>query len=347
MPLPSSMRAIAIDRPGGPEVLVEVERPLPVLEEGEILIEVEAAGVNRPDILQRSGAYPPPKGASDLPGLEVAGMVVATSFDVNRFKIGDRVCALTAGGGYAAYAKVHESNALAIPAGLDMAQAAALPETFFTVWHNVFERGKLTDGETLLLHGATSGIGVTAILLAKSFGAIVIVTSRSAEKAAAAKALGADVAIDASVGNWAEAVMTATAGRGVDLILDMVGGDYAERNIEVAATEGRIVQIATLAGAVAPVNLARIMMKRLTLTGSTMRPQPISSKARIARALEERVWPLLAAGRCRPPIHATFPLERAGDAHRLMESGTHVGKIVLTVGKVPAPAAEDESDTTG
>jgi putative PIG3 family NAD(P)H quinone oxidoreductase len=329
--LPETMTVIAIGEPGGPHVLVAQTRALPSPADGEILIRVAAAGVNRPDVLQRQGAYPPPKGASDLPGLEVAGEVVKIGHDVSRWHPGDAVCALTPGGGYAEYALVHESNALPIPNGLDMVSAAALPEAYFTVWHNVFERGRLAEGETLLVHGGSSGIGTTAIMLAKAFGATVIVTAGSPEKCEACRKLGADLAIDYRSTEWASAVRGATHERGPALILDMVGGPYIAKNYDVAALDGRIVQIAFLAGSKVEIDFARLMTKRLTHTGSTMRVQSIASKAQIARALEDRVWPLIAAGRCRPLIHATFPLVRAADAHALMESGSHIGKIVLTV----------------
>jgi NADPH2:quinone reductase len=304
---------------------------VPVPGEGEVLIRVAAAGVNRPDVLQRAGAYPPPKDASDLPGLEVAGEIAALGGELTRWSVGDKVCALTPGGGYAPFVAVHESNVLPVPAGLGMVEAAALPETFFTVWHNVFERGRLAEGETLLVHGGSSGIGTTAIMLAKAFGATVVATAGSAEKCEACRRLGADVAIDYKAGDWAPQVMEATGGLGANVILDMVGGPYTARNYAVAALEGRIVQIAHQAGAKVEIDLSRLMMRRLTHTGSTLRAQPVSSKARIARGLEEKVWPLLAAGRCRPVIDRTFPLTEAAEAHRLMESGGHIGKIVLTL----------------
>jgi len=329
--LPQTMTAIAIREPGGPDVLTPEQRPLPVLGDSDILIRVTAAGVNRPDLLQRAGAYPPPKGASDLPGLEVSGTVVAIGHDVSRWKAGDSVCALTNGGGYAEFAAVHESNALPVPASLEMKQAAALPETYFTVWHNVFERGHLGEGETLLVHGGSSGIGTTAIMLGKAFGATVIVTAGSVEKCEACRRLGADVAINYKTSDWPTAVKDATGGRGADLILDMVGGSYISRNYDAAAVDGRIVQIAFLQGAKVELDLTRLMTKRLTHTGSTMRPQSISSKARIARALEHKVWPLLSAGSFRPVIHATFPLREAAAAHALLEEGNSIGKIVLTV----------------
>jgi len=329
--LPSTMTVIAISRPGGPEVLVPELRPLPKPGDTEILIRVAAAGVNRPDVFQRAGSYPPPKGASDLPGLEVSGEVAAIGADVSRWKVGDKVCALTPGGGYAQYALVDASNTLPLPAGLDMIEAAAVPETFFTVWHNVFQRGHLTEGETLLIHGGSSGIGTTAIMLAKAFGAIVIVTAGSQDKCAACRKLGADIAIDYKADDWAPAVKEVTGGRGPDVILDMVGGSYIAKNYDVVAFDGRIVNIAFLEGSKVEIDFVRLMVKRLTHTGSTLRAQATSAKAAIARAVEEKVWPLLAAGRCRPLIHTTFPLTEAARAHALMETSAHIGKIVLTV----------------
>jgi NADPH2:quinone reductase len=332
MPVPDSMTAIAISSPGGPEVLKAETRPVPQPSDAEILIRVAAAGVNRPDLMQRAGLYPPPKDASDLPGLEVSGEVAAVGHDVSRFKVGDEVCALVAGGGYAEFVAVHESNALPVPAGLSMVEAAALPETFFTVWHNVFERGRLAEGETLLVHGGASGIGTTATMLGRAFGATVLVTAGSDEKCRACVDLGANEAFNYKTTDWVAAVKQATGGRGADLILDMVGGDYIAKNYEAAAMDGRIVQIAFLGGATVTLDFTRLMVKRLTHTGSTMRPQNLASKARIARALEEKVWPLLAAGSLKPVIHATFPLAEAAKAHAAMEEGTHVGKIVLVVG---------------
>jgi NADPH2:quinone reductase len=325
------MTVVAISAPGGPDALIAQARPVPVPRDSEILIRVAAAGVNRPDLMQRAGHYPPPKDASDLPGLEVAGEVVAVGYDVSRWKVGDHVCALTPGGGYAQYAVVHESNALPVPSGLDMIQAAALPEAFFTVWHNVFERGRLAEGETILVHGGSSGVGTTAIMLARSFGATVIVTAGSPEKCEACRRLGANVAIDYNAGDWLAAVREATGDRGADVILDMVGGDYIARNYQAAALDGRIVQISFLKGSKVEIDFTRLMVKRLTHTGSTMRAQSTAAKARVARALEDKVWPLLAAGSCRPVIHATFPLIEAAKAHALMETSSHVGKIILTV----------------
>ncbi|QEN87693.1 NAD(P)H-quinone oxidoreductase [Labrys sp. KNU-23] len=329
--LPATMTAIAISRPGGPEVLVPEERPVPQPGDNEILIRVAAAGVNRPDVLQRAGAYPPPKDASDLPGLEVAGEVVAIGPKAARWKIGDRVAALTPGGGYAPCVVTDAGHALPVPAGLDMVQAAAIPETFFTVWHNVFQRGRLQSGETLLIHGGSSGIGTTAIMLAKAFGATVIVTAGSPEKCATCRELGADVAIDYKAEDWSAAVKQATGGRGPDVILDMVGGSYIAKNYEVAALEGRIINIAFLQGSKVEIDFVRLMTKRLSHMGSTLRAQSVAAKAAIAAAVEEHAWPLLAQGRCRPLIHAVFPLAEAAKAHALMESSTHSGKIVLTV----------------
>ncbi len=330
--LPDSMIAIVITVPGGPHVLRAERRAVPSPGEREILIRVTAAGVNRPDVLQRAGLYPPPKGASDLLGLEVAGEVAETGSGVKRWKPGDRVCALTPGGGYAEFALVDESNALPVPDGMPMEEAAAVPETFFTVWHNVFERGRLKAGETLLVHAGASGIGTTAIMLAKAFGARVIVTAGTDDKCDACRALGADVAVNYRNGDWAVAVKEATGGRGADVVLDMVGGAYIEKNYQAAAIDGRIVNIAFLQGSRVEVDYMRLMMKRLTHTGSTLRAQSVEAKARIAAELESQVWPLLADGKCRPLIHARFPLVAAADAHALMESNAHIGKIVLTVG---------------
>ncbi len=330
--LPETMTAIAIREPGGPEVLVAEERRVPHAFEEEILVKVAAAAINRPDVLQRQGLYPPPKGAPDIPGLEIAGTIAAVGRNVTRWSPGDAVTALVAGGGYGEYCTVDQSNALPVPAGLTMVEAAALPETVFTVWHNVFERGRLQAGEKFLVHGGTSGIGTTAIQLAKAFGAEVFTTAGSAEKCAAAKELGADHAIDYNVQDFVEVVRGATEGAGVDVILDMVGGDYIERNYKVAAEEGRIVQIAFLNGPIAEVDFRRLMLKRLTHTGSTLRARPIAVKAGIARALENKVWPLIEAGRMRPVIDSTFPLERAAEAHARMETSAHIGKIVLETG---------------
>ena len=329
--LPTEMTAIEITRPGGPAVLVPARRPVPAPAQGEILVKAAAAGVNRPDILQRTGNYAPPPGASDIPGLEVAGEVVAVGPGVARYRVADAVCALVPGGGYAEYCVAHESHALPIPAGLSLVEAAAIPETFFTVWTNVFERGGLKAGETLLVHGGASGIGTTAIMLGAAFGAKVIVTAGSAEKCAASLKLGASHAIDYKQQDFVADVLAATAGKGADVILDMVGGPYTPRNLDAAARDGRIVQIAFLQGGDVQVSLMKIMQKRLTLTGSTLRPRSVAEKASIARALEAQVWPLLAAGRCKPVIDSTFPLAQAARAHARMETSAHFGKIVLTV----------------
>lgn len=330
--LPASMTVIAISEPGRPDVLQPETRPLPHPFEHEILIQVAAAGVNRPDVVQRQGHYPPPKGASDLPGLEVAGHVVALGRNCSRFKLGDAVTALVAGGGYAEYVAVNETNALPVPAGLSLVEAAALPETFFTVWHNVFERAGLKPGETLLVHGGSSGIGTTAIQLGRAFGATVLATAGSAEKCAACVELGASRAINYLKEDFVEAVKEATDRKGADVILDMVGGDYIERNFDAAALDGRIAQIAFLNGPVVEVNFNRLLTKRLTLTGSTLRPRTVAFKGAIAAALQEKVWPLIENGMIRPRIDATFPLAEAAEAHRRMESSGHIGKIVLTVG---------------
>ncbi len=318
------------DRPrraGGPEVLVPVERPVPVAGAGEVLIRVHAAGVNRPDVLQRLGRYPMPPGAPSIMGLEVAGEVVTGS---GRWQPGDRVCALVAGGGYADYCVAPAGQCLPIPDGLDFVAAAGLPETYFTVWSNLFERGRATAGETVLVHGGTSGIGTTAILLGKAFGLTVIVTAGSSDKCAAARGLGADHAIDYKASDFVDKVAGITRGRGVDVVLDMVGGDYIPRNLMCLADEGRHVSIALQRGPVAEVNFGLVMMRRLTLTGSTLRPRPVAFKTAIAEALEAKVWPLFASGRLRAVSDSSFPLADAADAHRRMEAGDHVGKIVLT-----------------
>jgi putative PIG3 family NAD(P)H quinone oxidoreductase len=325
------MLAIEIKRPGGPEVLKPTTYPTPEPGPGQILIKVAAAGVNRPDVAQRMGNYPPPPGHSPLPGLEVAGEVVALGAGVQRWRIADRVCALVNGGGYSAYCLAEDSVALPLPAGLDMVTAAGVPETFFTVWNNVFERGRLRRGECFLVHGGSSGIGTTAIQLAKAFGAQVIATAGSPRKVRACEQLGADRAIEYRREDFVAIVREVTAGKGADVILDMVGGDYTERNIAAAAEDGRIVQIATLAGAEVKVNIARLMMKRLTLTGSTLRPRMREVKARFARALEEQVWPLIEAGKVKVILDSTFPLTDAAAAHRRLEAGEHIGKIVLTL----------------
>jgi putative PIG3 family NAD(P)H quinone oxidoreductase len=329
--LPDTMCAIEIKTPGGPEVLVPALRPVPKPSKGEILVKVVAAGVNRPDVLQRQGGYPPPKGASDIPGLEIAGCVVAVGEGATRFEEGDEVCALVAGGGYAEYCTVPEPQALPAPQGLDLVNAAALPETFFTVWTNVFERGRLKSGETFLVHGGSSGIGTTAIQLASAFGARVFATAGNNMKCQACEKLGAERAINYREEDFVEVIQQATKKRGVDVILDMVGGDYIEKNISLLATDGRLVNIAYLKGSKVEVNFLPVMLKRLTLTGSTLRPRSVAEKGAIARALEEKVWPLIASRRIAPVIEGRFPLARAADAHRLMETSAHIGKIVLVV----------------
>ncbi|MEM6461699.1 MAG: NAD(P)H-quinone oxidoreductase [Pseudomonadota bacterium] len=323
------MKAIEIRRPGGPEVLEPVERPDPEPSEGELLIAVRAAGVNRPDCLQRQGAYPPPQGASDIPGLEIAGEVAALGEGATSFSIGDQVCALVPGGGYAELCTVHESNALPVPVGFSFSEAAAIPETYFTVWHNVFQRGGLKAGETLLVHGGSSGIGTTAIQLAKSFGAKVITTAGSDEKCKACLRLGADHAVNYRNEDFVDAVAEATQGQGVNVILDMVGGDYITRNYEAAAEEGRIVQIAFLRGRNAEADFSKLMMKRLVHTGSTLRARSIAFKAGIADELKRQVWPLLNKRDVAPVMDTIYPLERAASAHARMEEGEHIGKIVL------------------
>lgn len=333
MTLPARMTVIAISKPGGPEVLVPEERDVPAPGPTELLVKVAAAGVNRPDVMQREGKYPVPPGASDLPGLEIAGEVVAAGSDAKRFKVGDKVCSLVAGGGYAEYCIADDAIALPVPQGFSMAEAAALPETFMTVWHNVFQRGALKAGETLLVHGGSSGIGTTAIMLAKAFGAKVIITAGDATKCEACKKLGADVAIDYKTQDFVEAVKQATGGKGVDLILDMVGGDYTERNHDAAAVEGRIVQIATQRGYKVQINLLKIMQKRLTHTGSTLRPRSNADKSIIARDLEAKAWPFLAGGKIKPVIDSTFALKDAPKAHARIDSGAHIGKIVLETGR--------------
>lgn len=328
---PETMTAVAITTPGGPDVLKATNMPTPKAGAGQILVKVAAAGVNRPDVAQRMGAYPPPPGHSPLPGLEIAGEVAEIGAGVTRWKAGDKVCALVNGGGYAQYCVAEETSALPVPAGLDMIHAAAVPETFFTVWNNVFERGGLKAGEWFLVHGGTSGIGTTAIQLAKAFGAKVLATAGSADKCKACLDLGADRAIDYKTEDFVAVSKEATAGKGVNVILDMVGGDYTEKNIIAAAEDGRIVQIATLGGADVKFNISRLMMKRLTLTGSTLRPRTREVKAGFARALEAKVWPLLATGKVQVVVDSTFPLAQAADAHRRLETGQHIGKIVLTV----------------
>jgi NADPH:quinone reductase len=325
--IPRTMIAVEIVRPGGPNVLRAVERPVPRPGPGEVLIRVAAAGVNRPDIAQREGRYPPPPGASDLPGLEVSGTIVETG-PVVGLEAGGEVCALVSGGGYAQYAVAPAPQCLPIPPGVAVVPAAGIPETFFTVWTNVMERGRLTAGETFLVHGGASGIGTTAIQVAGAFGARVFATAGSAAKCAACEQLGAERAMNYRAEDFVEVVRALTAGRGVDLILDMVGGDYIARNLDSLATDGRLVQIAFLRGSQAQVNLATLMQRRLTVTGSTLRPRSVEEKGAIARALLERVWPLFGAGRLRPIIDRTFPLAEAGAAHRYLD-GEHFGKVLL------------------
>jgi putative PIG3 family NAD(P)H quinone oxidoreductase len=312
-------------------VLRVADRPLPEPGPNDVLIAVAAAGVNRPDILQRLGKYPPPAGVTDVPGLEVAGTVVAVGAGVRGWHAGDAVCALAAGGGYAERCLVPEPQCLRVPAGLSMIEAAALPETGMTVWTNVFERGRLQPGESLLVHGGASGIGTTAIQFGRAFGARVLATAGTDDKCAACERLGADKAVNYRTTDWVAAVKEATGGRGVDVVLDMVGGDYVQRNLDLLAVEGRLVQIAFLKTSRVEIDLMQLMRRRLTMTGSTLRPRPPEEKGLIARALEARVWPLIEQGRIRPVIHAVFPLERAADAHRMMEADTHIGKIVLEV----------------
>ena len=327
--LPTTMTAIGIKAAGGPDMLVPETRPLPVPSAGEILVKVAAAGVNRPDVMQRMGLYPPPPGAPDIPGLEIAGEIVAVGADVRRWKVGDHVMALVVGGGYAEYCIAHESHALPI-SGLSMIEAAAVPETFFTVWHNTFERGGLKKGETLLIHGGSSGIGTAAIQLAKAFGARVVTTAGSAEKCEACRKLGADVAINYKTEDFVAATKAATGDKGAEVIVDMVGGDYIPRNYEAAAVEGRIVQIAFQGSPKATVDFRRIMLKRLHHTGSTLRSRSVAEKGAIARAVEDHVLPLFTAGKVKPVIYRTFPLRDSAAAHALMETSAHIGKIVLT-----------------
>jgi putative PIG3 family NAD(P)H quinone oxidoreductase len=329
--LPAEMTAIAIPTPGGPDALVAQRRPVPKPGAGELLVKVAAAGVNRPDVLQRQGNYAPPPGASDIPGLEIAGEVVASGGQTGPWKVGDKLCALVAGGGYAEYCLAPAPQCLPIPRGLDLIQAAAIPETFFTVWTNLFERGALKPGEVLLVHGGTSGIGTTAIQLAAQLGSRVIATAGGADKAAACRSLGAERAVDYRREDFVAAVMEATQGKGANVILDMVGGDYFARNLKCLAVEGRIVQIAFLKGSKVELDLGPLMVKRQTLTGSTLRPRSVAEKGAIAQALKDRVWPLIEAGRVQPILYKTFPLAEAPAAHRLMESSAHIGKIVLTV----------------
>jgi NADPH2:quinone reductase len=325
------MRAIEITQPGPPDVLKVCDRPVPTLKPGEVLIKVHAAGVNRPDVLQRTGNYPVPPGAPDLPGLEIAGEIVDGDAAGGGFKIGDMVCALVQGGGYAEYCAAPIQQCLPIPKGMSAVEAASLPETFFTVWSNVFDRARLTGKETLLVQGGSSGIGVTAIQMAKALGHRVFATAGSDEKCRACEALGAERGINYRTEDFVEVVKAATGGKGVDVILDMVAGDYVTREINCLADDGRLVLIALLGGAKATVDLGQILRRRLTVTGSTLRPRPIEFKAAIVSKLREHIWPLLESGEIKPVIHQVFPLEEAAEAHRLMESSTHIGKLVLKV----------------
>lgn len=329
----TTMRAVEISSFGPPDVLKIAERPAPAPSGGEVLIEVAAAGVNRPDVLQRRGGYAPPPGTTDIPGLEIAGRVVSVGPEVTSWRAGDEVCALVAGGGYAEYCVAPAVQCLPVPAGLSLTEAAAIPETFFTVWTNVFERGRLQPAESFLVHGGSSGIGTTAIQLARAFGARVFATAGSDEKCAACEKLGAERAVNYRTTEWGAALRERTADRGIDVILDMVGGDYTARNVDLLATDGRLVQIAFLQSSRVTLDLMHLMRRRLTITGSTLRPRSPEEKGAIARALHTHVWPRIERGDVRPLVHATFPLERAADAHRLMEEGSHIGKIVLTVGR--------------
>ena len=330
-PVPAAMRAIEIATPGGPEVLTPVERPVPRPTAGELLVKVQAAGVNRPDVMQRKGGYPPPKGVTDIPGLEIAGTVAAIGEGVTGWKAGDPLCALVAGGGYAEYCLAPAPQCLPVPKGLSMIEAAAVPETFFTVWDNLFTRGRLTAGEWVLIHGGSSGIGTTAIQLARAIGAHVMVTAGSAEKCEACRRLGAEVAVDYREDDFVEAAKQATGGKGVDVVLDIVGGDYVTRNLNALGMGGRLIQIAVQKGTKAEIVVHLLMQKQITFTGSTLRPRPVAEKGAIAAALKARVWPLIEAGKVKPVIHATFPLADAARAHALMDTSAHIGKIVLTI----------------
>ena len=329
--LPDQIQVIEICQPGGPEVLVPTLRPLPRPSADDVLIKNSAVGVNRPDVMQRKGNYPPPPGASDIPGLEIAGKVVAIGKNVTGWSIGDNACALVSGGGYAEYCIAPAPQCLPIPSGLSMTEAAALPETYFTVWDNLFTRGKLSDGETLLVHGGSSGIGTTAIQMARAFGAKVLVTAGSSEKCSACEKLGAVRAINYRDEDFVAVAKEFTDGKGLDVILDMVGGDYVGRNLDALAKGGRLVQIAVQKGTKAEIAAHLIMVKQIVFTGSTLRPRSISEKATIAQSLANSVWPLIEKGEIKPLIHATFPLKNASNAHALMDTGTHIGKIVLTV----------------
>lgn len=325
------MKAVEISTPGGPEVLVLVDRPMPELKAGEVLIKVSAAGINRPDVFQRKGNYPPPPGASDLPGLEVVGEIVSGDTGSTGLVIGDKVCALVAGGGYAEYCAAPAAQCLPVPKGLSDVEAAGLPETYYTVWTNVFDRGRLSGGESLLVHGGASGIGTTAVQLATAMGHKVYATVGSDERARAVEGLGAVLGINYRSQDYVEEVKKATDGKGVDVVLDMVAGEYINRNINCLADDGRIVIIALLGGAKATIDCSQILRRRLTVTGSTLRPRPVEFKADIAQSLKKHVWPLLESGKIRPIVHATFPLDKACDAHAMMDAGEQIGKIVLTV----------------
>jgi putative PIG3 family NAD(P)H quinone oxidoreductase len=331
MALPREMTVVEIAAPGGPEQLKTAVRPIPQPGDGEVLVHVEAAGVNRPDVMQRQGRYPPPPGASDLPGMEIAGEIVALGPKVSGLSVGDKITSLLPGGGYAAYAVAAAPLCMPIPAGLSMVEAAAIPETYLTVWTNLFERGGCKSGDIVLIHGGTSGIGTTAIQLAKAWGARVYATAGTEKKARACEALGAVRGIDYKTEDFVEVMRAETKGQGVDITLDMVAGSYVQRNLEIAAVEGRVVTISLLGGSRAEINMGMMLMKRLTLTGSTLRSRTVAQKAAVADAVRKNVWPLLAAGKVRPVIFATFPLAEASEAHRLMETSNHIGKIVLTI----------------
>ena len=331
IPLPDQITVINIREPGGPDVLVPENRPMPVPGLGEILIKIEAAGINRPDVMQRTGNYPPPPGASEIPGLEVAGTVAALGYDVTGWSVGDQVCALLPGGGYAQYCVAPAPQCLPLPKGLTMIEAAALPETFFTVWDNLFTRGGLSEGETVLIHGGSSGIGTTAIQLACAFGARVFVTAGSPEKCQACEDLGAERAINYREEDFVAVMKEVTGGKGTNVVLDMVGGDYVGRNLAVLGKGGRLVQIAFQDGTKAEIAVHMIMIKQLTFTGSTLRPRSVAEKAVIAQSLADKAWPIIEAGKVTPLIHSTFPLKDASKAHALMDSSAHIGKIVLTV----------------
>ena len=331
MSVPLEMTVVEIAAPGGPEQLKPGVRPVPRPGDDEVLVRVAAAGVNRPDVMQRQGRYPPPPGASDLPGLEIAGEIVALGPKVSGLSIGDKVTALLPGGGYASYAIAAAPLCLPVPSGISMVEAAAIPETFFTVWTNLFDRGRCKSGDTVLIHGGTSGIGTTAIQLAAAWGARVFATAGSDDKARACERFGAVRGINYRTEDFVEVLRTETGGKGVDVTLDMVAGSYLARNLEVAAVEGRIVVISLIGGARAEINMGVIMAKRLTLTGSTLRARTVAQKAAVADAVRKNVWPLLTAGKVRPVIHATFPMAEASEAHRLMETSNHIGKIVLTM----------------